>query len=85
MKEADLKKLIAIQVTDGDTSRINIEYDVPEKLSKCCVPCSKNLIYQEIKSIIIDNKTDFQFFYNRFHTQMSNVFNISLDYILPNK
>jgi hypothetical protein len=84
MKEADLKKLIAILVTDGDSSRINIEYDIPEKLSKCCVPCTKNLIYQEIKSIIIDNKNVFQFFYNQFHTQMSNVFNISLDYILPN-
>jgi hypothetical protein len=84
MKEVDLKNLIAILVTDGDTGRINIEYDIPEKLSKYCVPCTKDLIYQEIKSIIIDNKNDFQFFFNQFHTQMSNVFNISLEFILPN-
>jgi hypothetical protein len=63
MKEGDLKKLIAILVTDGDTGRINIEYDIPEKLNKCCVPCTKNLIYQEIKSIIINNKNDFKFFF----------------------
>jgi hypothetical protein len=86
MKEANLKKLIALLVTDGDTGIINIEYDIPEKLSKCyCIRAGKDFIYQEIKSIIIDNKNDFQFFYNQFHTQMSNVFNISLEFIKPNK
>jgi hypothetical protein len=75
--KADLKKLIAILVTDGDTGRINIEYDVPEKLSKCCcLRVGKDFIYQEMKSLIMDNKNNFQFFYNQFHTQISNVFNI---------
>jgi hypothetical protein len=47
MKEANLKKLIAILVTDGDTGSINIEYDIPEKLSKCCfLHDGKNYIYQ---------------------------------------
>jgi hypothetical protein len=66
MKEADLKRLIAILVTYGDTGRMNIKYDIPEKLSKCCVPCTKDLIYQKIKSIIIGNKNDFQFFITNF-------------------
>jgi hypothetical protein len=68
MKEPDLKKkLIAILVTDGDTGRINIEYDVTEKLSTCCfLHAGKDYIYQEINSIIIDNKNDFQFFITNF-------------------
>jgi hypothetical protein len=85
MKEVNHKKLVAILVTDGDTGRSNIEYDIPEKLSKCRIPCTEDLIYQKIKSIIIDNKNDFQFFYNQFHIQMNNVFNFSLEFILQNK
>jgi hypothetical protein len=57
MKEGDLKKLIAILVIDGDTGRINIEYDTPEKLNKCCIPCAKDFIYKEIKSVISFNFT----------------------------
>jgi hypothetical protein len=71
MKETDLKKLINIIIRDGDTAR-----------SKCCfLHIGKDFIYQEIKSIIIHNKNDFQFFYNQFHTQMSNIFNISLEFL----
>jgi hypothetical protein len=67
MMEADLKKLIAILVTDGDRGRIKVEYDIPEKLSKCCcLRVVKDFIYQEIKSIIINNKNDFQFFLTNF-------------------
>jgi hypothetical protein len=81
-KEEHLKKLIAILVTENDETRIHIEYDVPEKICKCCQPCWKSFLYKEIKSIIIDNKNEFSIFYNQFHTQMGTEFNISLEYIL---
>jgi hypothetical protein len=62
MKEGDLKKLITILISDGDTCRINIEYDKLEKLSKCCNQCAKHFIYKEIKLIIIDKKKRFSIF-----------------------
>jgi hypothetical protein len=79
MKENDLKKLIAILVTDDDVSRILVECDLPDSC-KCCkfgIP-----IYKKITSIIIDKKYEFKVTYNQFYTQMQTEFNISLDYVL---
>jgi hypothetical protein len=84
MREAHLRKLIAILCTDADDSRILIDYDVPHKVSSCCKPVARRMLYKQIKSIIIDNKLEFKVFYNQFAAQMGNEFNISLEYILTN-
>jgi hypothetical protein len=84
MREAHLRKLIAILCTDADDSRILIDYDVPDKVSSCCKPIARHILYKQIKSIIIDNKLEFKVFYNQFASQMGNEFNISLGYILTN-
>jgi hypothetical protein len=54
MKEADLKKLIAVLVRDGDTGRINIEYDIPEKLSKCYCICVERILF--IRDYVYNNR-----------------------------
>jgi hypothetical protein len=80
MKEIDLKKLIAILITDNNESRITIESEIPDHF-KCC--CLKELpIYKKISSIVIDKKQEFKIFYNQFYIQMQQEFNISLDYVL---
>jgi hypothetical protein len=84
MKEEDLKKLIAILVTDDDVSRILINSELPSQF-KCCNSCSSIPIYKKISSIIIDKKYEFKITYNQFYTQMQTEFNISLDYILNYK
>jgi hypothetical protein len=47
--------LISIFVTDGDISRIKIDYELPYQF-KACGCCSKLPVYRKITSIIIDNK-----------------------------
>jgi hypothetical protein len=81
LKEEDIIKLISILVTDGDVSRIKIDYELPDQF-KACGCCSKLPIYRKITSIIIDNKTSFKIRYESFYVQMQTEFNISLDYIL---
>jgi hypothetical protein len=81
LKEKDLKKLISLLITDGDDSKILIEYELPDKL-KTCSFCEHVPIYKKILSIIIDNKYEFRYNHNQYSTQMQTEFNISLDYVL---
>jgi hypothetical protein len=46
MREAHLRKLIAILCTDADDSRILIHYDVPDKVSSCCKPVARHMLYK---------------------------------------
>jgi hypothetical protein len=81
LKLDDLRKLIAILLTDGDINRIMVESELP-KTFNCC-PCADKLpIYNKISSIIIDKKKDFKVKYNEVYTQMQLEFNISLDFVL---
>jgi hypothetical protein len=80
-KEEDIIKLISILVTDGDVSRIKIDYELPDQF-KACGCCSKLPVYRKITSIIIDNKNNFKIKYESFYVQMQTEFNISLEYIL---
>jgi hypothetical protein len=81
LKEKDLKKLLALLITDGDESKIAIDYELPEKL-KSCSCCEHIPVYRKILSIIIDNKYEFKYHHNQYATQIQTEFNISLDYIL---
>jgi hypothetical protein len=81
LKEEDIMKLISILVTDGDVSRIKIDYELPDQF-KTCGCCSKLPVYRKITSIIIDKKNSFKIKYKSFYVQMQTEFNISLDYIL---
>jgi hypothetical protein len=80
-KEEDIIKLISILVTDGDVSRIKIDYELPDQF-KACGCCSKLPIYRKITSIIIDNKNSFKIRYQSFYVQMQTEFNISLGCVL---
>jgi hypothetical protein len=80
-KEEDIINLISILVTDGDVSRIKIEYELPDNFNVCSY-CTKLPISRQITSIIIDNKNSFKIKYESFNVQMQTEFNISLDYIL---
>jgi hypothetical protein len=82
LKEDDLKKLIAILVTDSDDSRISLECELPDSFKTCQPCCSKIPIYKKITSIVIDNKHEFRNQYNSFYTQMQKEFNISLEFVL---
>jgi hypothetical protein len=80
-KEEDNIKLVSILVTDGDVSRIKIDYELPDQF-KACGCFSKLPIYRKITSIIIDNKNSFKIKYESFYVQMQTEFNILLNYIL---
>jgi hypothetical protein len=60
LKEDNLKKLIAILVTENDDSRITLEYELPNSFKTCQPCCSKIPIYKKITSIVIDNKHEFR-------------------------
>jgi hypothetical protein len=62
-------------VTDGDVSRINIDYELPDHF-KACGYCSKLPIYRKITSIIIDIKNSFKIKYKSFYVQMQTECNI---------
>jgi hypothetical protein len=81
LKEDDLKKLIAILVTENDDSRITLECELPDSF-KTFHTLSKIPIYKKITSIIIDNKHEFRNDYNSFYKQMQKEFNISLEFVL---
>jgi ribosomal protein S26 len=81
LKEKDLKKLISLLITDGDETKIIIEYELPEKLKSCSF-CEHVPIYRKILSIIINKKQEFKITYNQYSTQMQTEFNISLYYVL---
>jgi hypothetical protein len=83
LKIDDLKMLIAILITESDTSRIQITTEpitIPGcKFLSCC---TKLPLYNKVDEIIIDKKQTFKVVYNTFCTQMTVEFNISLDYVL---
>jgi hypothetical protein len=81
LKEKDLKKLLSLLITDGDESKIIINYELPDKF-KSCTCCEHVPIYRKILAIIIDNKHEFRFNHNQYSTQIQTEFNISLDYVL---